>query len=163
MTEKNRPGSALETAGGIAYARTFLGEDAFVAVAGDVFCPYFNFKEVWTVLEDNDVWGRPHDAAKRDVAWLYLVKNPDFHPQGDFALNAFTVSNEGEPKWTFSGIGVYRMSMFDSIKAGEKVSLGSILREYIARGQVGGEIYRGDWHNVNTIEELEALNARLML
>lgn len=48
--------------------------------------------------------------------------------------------------------------MFDSIQPGERVPLGSILREYIARGQVGGEIYRGEWKNVNTIEELEALN-----
>ena len=160
---REQPGSALETAGGIAYARELLGEGPFVAVAGDVYCPYFDFREMDAVLEDNDVWGKPHDLAKRDVAWLYLVKNPDFHPQGDFALNAFTVQNEGKPKWTFSGIGVYRMSMFDAIKPGEKASLGSILREYIARGQVGGEIYRGEWHNVNTIEELDALNAPLTL
>lgn len=159
---REQPGASLETAGGIAFARKLLGEEPFVAVAGDIYCPYFNFKDVASVLEDNDVWGNPHALEKRDVAWLYLVKNPDFHPQGDFALNAFTVSNEGEQKWTFSGIGVYRMSMFDSVTPGEKVSLGSILREYIARGQVGGEIYRGDWNNVNTVEELEALNAPLV-
>ncbi len=158
---REQPEAALETAGGIAYARKLLGDDPFVAIAGDIYCPYFNFKEVMTVLEDNDVWGNPHDLSKRDVAWLYLVKNPDFHPQGDFALNAFTVSNEGEPKWTFSGIGVYRMSMFDVITPGEKMPLSAILREYIARKQVGGEIYRGDWHNVNTLETLNALNAPL--
>ncbi len=156
-------GAALETAGGIAYARKLLGDGSFVAVAGDVYCPYFNFKDVESVLQDNDVWGKPHDLTTRDVAWLFLVKNPDFHPEGDFALNAFTVSNEGEPKWTFSGIGVFRMSMFDSIKPGEKVSLGTILREYIARGQVGGEVYSGPWHNVNTIQELEALNAPITI
>ena len=150
--------TALETAGGIAKARPLLGEEPFVAIASDIYCPYFDFKQVETVLEDNDVWGRPHADTKRDVAWLYLVKNPPFHPGGDFSLHSFTVRNEGEPKWTFSGIGVYRMSMFNSIQPGERVPLGSILREYIARGQVGGEIYRGEWKNVNTIEELEALN-----
>ncbi len=163
LYSRERSGFSLETAGGVAYARALLGEETFVAVAGDIYCPYFDFKEVDSILKDNDIWGKPYDMEKRDVAWLYLVKNPDFHPQGDFALNAFTVSNDGEPKWTFSGIGVYRMSMFDAIQPGEKVSLGSVLREYIARGQVGGEIYRGDWYNVNTVEELDALNARLML
>jgi MurNAc alpha-1-phosphate uridylyltransferase len=31
------------------------------------------------------------------MAWLYLVKNPPFHPEGDFALNNFSIANEGEP------------------------------------------------------------------
>lgn len=149
---------ALETAGGIANARALLGEDPFVAIASDIYCPYFDFRQVETVLQDNDVWGRPYESTKRDVAWLYLVKNPASHPEGDFSLHSFVVRNEGEPKWTFSGIGVFRMSMFDSIQSGEKVQLGAILREYIARGQVGGEIYNGEWRNVNTIEELERLN-----
>lgn len=151
-------GTALETAGGIAKARHLLGEDPFVAIASDIYCPYFDFRQVETVLQDSDVWGKPYDESSRDVAWLYLVKNPSFHPHGDFALNSFTVRNDGPVKWTFSGIGVYRMSMFDSVQPGEKVQLGAILREYIARGQVGGEIYRGEWKNVNTIEELDKLN-----
>ncbi len=150
--------TALETAGGIAKARSLLGEAPFVAISADIYCPYFDFRQVNTVLQDNDVWGSPYAEAKRDVAWLYLVKNPSYHPDGDFALHLFTVRNEGSPKWTFSGIGVYRMSMFDSVRAGERVQLGTILREYIARGQVGGEIYRGEWRNINTVEELNELN-----
>ena len=92
------------------------------------------------------------------MAWLYLVPNPSYHPDGDFALNSFTVANEGKPRWTFSGIGVYRMSLFDSVQPGEKISLGTVLRESVSKGLVGGEIYRGEWKNVNTIEELEKLN-----
>lgn len=159
MISYSHEDTALETAGGIAQARHLLGEEPFVTIAADVYCPYFDFEEVKTVLQDNDVWGTPYDVSKRDVAWLYLVQNPPFHPEGDFALDSFTVKNEGQPKWTYSGIGVFRMSMFDSVQAGEKVQLGSILREYISRGLVGGEIYRGEWKNVNTIEELDKLNS----
>jgi MurNAc alpha-1-phosphate uridylyltransferase len=151
-------GTALETAGGIAQARHLLGEEPFVAVSGDIWCPHFNYEEVKSVLEDEDPWGKPLPPEKRDVAWLYLVKNPPFHPEGDFALNNFSIANEGEPKLTFANIGVYRPQMFDAIAPGEYAKLGPLLREYAARGQVGGEVYRGAWHNVGTIEQLEALN-----
>src|SRR3954452_16224907 len=35
-------GTALETAGGIAKARHLLGDEPFVAIAADIFCPYFD-------------------------------------------------------------------------------------------------------------------------
>lgn len=149
---------ALETAGGIAQARSLLGEEPFVAVSGDIYCPYFDFEQVKTALEDNDPWGNPLPLDKRDVAWLYLVKNPPYHQQGDFALNSFSLANEGETKFTFGNIGVYRPQMFDSITAGERIPLGPLLREYAARGQIGGEVFRGEWHNVGTIDQLDALN-----
>lgn len=150
---------ALETAGGIAQARTLLGESPFVAISGDIYCPHFDFEQVKNVLEDNDPWGNPLPLDKRDVAWLYLVKNPPYHPNGDFGLNSFSVTNEAETMHTFGNIGVYRPQMFDSITAGERIPLGPILREYAARGQIGGEIYRGQWYNVGTIDQLEMLNA----
>jgi MurNAc alpha-1-phosphate uridylyltransferase len=151
----------LETAGGIAKARHLLGDEPFLAVSGDIYCPHFDFEQVKGVLEDNDVWGNPHPHDKRDVAWLYLVKNPDFHPQGDFALNNFSIANEGETKLTFGNIGVYRPEIFDGISPGQHAKLAPILRTYADRGQVGGELYRGDWFNVGTPEQLAQLNAPL--
>jgi MurNAc alpha-1-phosphate uridylyltransferase len=153
--------SALETAGGIAQARHLLGEQPFLAISGDIYMPHFDFEQVKGVLEDNDLWGNPIPLDKRDVAWLYLVKNPPHHPGGDFALNSFSIANEGSPLYTFGNIGVYRPQMFDGIIPGERVKLGPLLREYAARGQVGGEIYRGEWVNVGTVEQLEQLNAPL--
>lgn len=151
-------GTALETAGGIAKARHLLGEEPFVAISSDIYCPHFDFKQVKGTLEDNDVWGNPHPRDKRDVGWIYLVKNPPYHPQGDFALNNFSVANEGSPFYTFGNIGVYRLEMFDAIEPGQHAGLGALLREYAARGQIGGEIYRGEWFNVGTPEELAQLN-----
>lgn len=151
-------GSALETAGGVAKARHLLGEDPFVAIAADIYCPHFDFEQVKDVLKDDDMWGNPHPMDKRDVAWLYLVKNPPHHHKGDFALQNFSIVNEGEPRFTFSGIGVYRMELFDSVTPGQSAQIAPILREYAARGQVGGELYRGDWTDVGTPERLAQLN-----
>jgi MurNAc alpha-1-phosphate uridylyltransferase len=154
-------GTALETAGGIARARHLLGADPFVAVAADVYCPHFNFEQVKTALEENDVWGNPLPAGERDIAWLYLVKNPAHHPKGDFALNSFSIANDGEPRYTFSGIGVYRPEMFDEITPGQSAPIAPILRRFAESGRVGGEIYRGDWTDVGTPERLAQLNAPL--
>ena len=154
-------GVALETAGAVAKARHLLGEQPFVAISADVYCPHFNFEQVKNVLEDADVWGKPHPRDKRDVAWLYLVKNPPHHPKGDFALNSFSVSNEGEQRFTYSGIGIYRPDMFDAVKPGDTLRLSALLREYAARGQVGGEVIRDEWTDVGTIDRLKQLNKPL--
>ncbi len=152
-------GNALETAGGIAKARHLLGDEAFVAIAGDIYCPHFDFEQVKSVLEEKDVWGNPYAADARDIAWLYLVKNPPHHLQGDFGLSSFAISNEGEPRYTFSGIGVYRPEMFDHLQPGDKAPLAPILRQYAAQGRIGGEVYAGSWTDVGTPERLAQLNA----
>jgi MurNAc alpha-1-phosphate uridylyltransferase len=154
-------GTALETAGGIAKARHLLGDAPFVAIAGDVYCPHFDFSALKNVLEENDPWGNPHPPAERDLGWLYLVKNPAHHPDGDFALANYAIANTGEPRFTFSGIGVYRPELFESIAPGEAAKLAPILREFADKGKIGGEVYRGDWTDVGTVERLAQLNAPL--
>ena len=154
-------GTALETAGGIARARDLLGDAPFVALSGDVYAPHFDFTQVLDALIDNDVWGNPHSVEQRDIAWLYLVKNPPYHLQGDFALANYTIRSDGAPKHTFANIGVYRPEMFDGIVPGERAKLGTLLHDYAAQGLVGGELYNGIWENVGTPEQLAALNAPL--
>ncbi|CDG81032.1 N-acetylmuramate alpha-1-phosphate uridylyltransferase MurU [Janthinobacterium agaricidamnosum] len=151
-------GTGLETAGAVAKARHLLGEEPFLAISGDIYCPYFDFAQVKDVLADSDVLGHPYTAEERDIAWIYLVRNPDFHPDGDFGLNLYSVTNDGQPSWTFANIGVYRMEMFDGIAAGTHAKLGPLLRQHIGQGRVGGEIYEGDWTNVGTVAQLAALN-----
>lgn len=153
---------ALETAGAVAQARHLLGEEPFVAISGDIYCPYFDFAQVKDVLVEKDLWGNPYPPEQRDVAWLYLVKNPPYHPQGDFALNLYSVANEGTPQWTFGNIGVYRPEMFDAIAPGTHAKLGPLIRSYAARGLVGGEVFAGDWTNVGDAEQLARLNGQLL-
>jgi N-acetyl-alpha-D-muramate 1-phosphate uridylyltransferase len=151
---------ALETAGGIAQARHLLGEEPFLALSGDIYCPHFDFEQVLDTLKDVDMWGNPWPPGQRDMAWLYLVKNPAHHPQGDFALHNFSLANQGESLWTFANIGVYRPEMFDGVAPGTHAKLGPLLHEYADRGLLGGEVYRGQWINVGTVEQLAQLNAQ---
>jgi MurNAc alpha-1-phosphate uridylyltransferase len=149
---------ALETAGGIAQARHLLGEEPFLAISGDIYCPYFDFEQVKDVLHDKDMWGNPYPPDKRDAAWIWLAKNPWHNPKGDFALKLYSVANEGDTMWNFGGIGVYRMEMFDGIAPGQAAGLGKLLRQYADLGRVGGELYEGEWVNVGTVEQLDELN-----
>jgi MurNAc alpha-1-phosphate uridylyltransferase len=152
---------ALETAGGIANALHLIGDQPFISVAADVYCPHFDYSQCLNTLEDNDMWGNPHPVDKRDIAWLYMVKNPAHHPGGDFAVSLLGLSNEGEPRYTFSGIGVYRPEMFAGITPGEPAKLVDLFRYYADRGQLGGEVIASAWEDVGTPERLAALNRPL--
>ncbi|TFW29395.1 N-acetylmuramate alpha-1-phosphate uridylyltransferase MurU [Massilia horti] len=151
----------LETAGGIVNALHLLGDEPFLAVSGDIYAPYFDFSQALDVLKDADMWGNPYPEDQRDIAWLWLTPNPWHNPDGDFAVDLYTLSNEGSPKWNFAGIGVYRPEMFDGIKPGDFVKFGPLMRKFIDMKRVGGEIYDGTWVNVGTMRQLEELNTPL--
>ena len=63
----SREETALETAGGIANALHLLGDQPFVAVSGDIYCPYFDFEQVKDVLAEKDALGNPYPAHQRDA------------------------------------------------------------------------------------------------
>jgi MurNAc alpha-1-phosphate uridylyltransferase len=157
----SREETALETAGGIAYALHLLGEEPFLVLSGDIYCPYFDFEQTKDVLHDKDVLGNPYPEDKRDACWVYLTPNPWHNTKGDFALNMFSVANTGDALWNFSNIGVYRPEMFKHIVPGERAGLGLLIRKYADLGRVGGELFEGDWVNVGTVEQLKELNAPL--
>ncbi len=145
-------GEALETAGGIARALPLLGDAPFVVAASDVFTDFD--------------YTRAHSIAARMqaddlLAWCVLVPNPAHHPDGDFALRDGRLFVEGEPRHTFSGIGVYRAALFDSVDPARKAPLAPLLRAAAAANRAGGERYDGRWVDVGTPQRLEALDAQL--
>jgi len=60
------------------------------------------------------------------------VPNPEHNPDGDFALKKSRVLNDGNEKFTFSGIGYYSPKLFDGLKA-EKNALAPLLGEAIEK------------------------------
>ncbi|KGI78708.1 N-acetylmuramate alpha-1-phosphate uridylyltransferase MurU [Oleiagrimonas soli] len=148
----------LETGGGILHALPRLGDAPFLVVNGDV----------WTDFD----FARLPDAP-RDLAHLLLVDNPVHHPQGDFRLDAeHTLHDDGEPRLTFAGIGVYRPQLLDGWRQviGERdgatmqpprFALAPLLRAAMREGRIDGQHHAGRWTDVGTPERLRELDASL--
>ena len=102
-----------------------------------------------------------------------LVDNPAHHAHGDFALDADGLVHEaGEPRLTFSGIGVYRPGLLQDwrdIFFGKPVDppaqpcfkLVPLLLAAMRRGQVSGVYHHGIWNDIGTPARLDALRAEL--
>jgi len=133
----------LETGGGIFRALPLLGAAPFLLVNGDAY-------------SDFD-YARLRLPAGRD-AHLVLVPNPPQHPRGDFALRDGLICEDGAPRHTYAGIGVYSPELFAGCSDG-RFPLLPLLRRAIAAGRLGGELYGGVWHDVGTVERLDELNA----
>ena len=139
------PPGALDTGGGIAQALPLLGDSPFAIINGDVFSQYPLARL---------------RAIKCSHAHLVLVPNPEHNPNGDFALQGGYVSHDniphGQPRYTFSGISAYHPRFFDDSASG-RFSVVPMLFKAAASQHVTGEIYRGSWHDIGTVERLEAL------
>ncbi len=140
-------------------ARELLGAAPFIGVSGNIYCPHFPFASLFDALEESDLWGNPYPVDERDIAWISLVKNPPHRPAGDFALTSFSVSNEGLPRHSFAGIGIYRPEILAAVPAGQTIDLLALLGEFAQRAQVGGDVYRGDWVKVDNAAQCALLNA----
>jgi MurNAc alpha-1-phosphate uridylyltransferase len=152
-------GAALETAGGIAFALSLLGDEIFAVVNGDVYCDY-DFSHLPARADEL--------ANSDDMLHLVLVNNPEHNLKGDFGLKAdrvFTLPPSPLPlinSLTFSGIGLYRPRLFAGIVRGTKAPLAPLLREQIALGKVSGEHHRGQWVDVGTPQRLAELDQQLL-
>lgn len=146
----------LETGGGMLHALPLLGDGAFIAVNGDIWC-------------DHDFARLPRQPD--GLAHLVLVDNPAHHPDGDFALDGSgRVHAAGETRLTFSGIGVYRPALLHDWRGiigaapgselqPPRFKLAPLLRAAMRAGAVTGEHHRGAWADVGTPQRLAELDA----
>lgn len=141
----------LETAGGIIQALPLLGKEPFLVVNGDI----------WTDFCFETVNNFP--LPKDKTCHLIMVNNPKHNVAGDFHLDKKgLLMPDGEPKLTFSGIGVYRPEMFAAYSA-TKQPLKPLLVEAMQQRQVTGQRYHGEWSDIGTVDRLNALAKQLTL
>lgn len=134
----------LETGGGIFKTLPQLGRDPFLVVNGDIYTD-FPFETL------------KHRLKPEFLAHLVMAPNPKHHPAGDFHLSpAGHLRPEGNPKLTYSGIGLYKAEFFKDCRAG-RFPLMPLFREAMRLEALSGESYKGVWSDVGTAESLESL------
>ena len=139
------PEGALETAGGIAFARPLLGEQPFLVINSDIWIDY-PLERLYGLNPDSD-------------AHLVLVDNPAHHPEGDFAITEGRAYLHGQPKFTYSGLGVYRPQLLDGIPNGPW-PLRPVLDRAIAENRISAEHHAGQWLDIGTPERLHEAELR---
>ena len=132
----------LETGGGIYRALPLLGDESFLVVSADVWTDYPFEKLI---------------ARSTDAAHLVFVDNPNFHLQGDYGLNENNiVLDNATKKFTYASFGLLHPDLFRSTHL-SIFRLTQVLTSAIQNNRVTGEYYAGQWHNVGSIADLDAL------
>ncbi len=141
----------LETAGGILKVLPTLA-NPFIVISGDVFTE-LNLK---TLVDWAD------NLSVDCMARLLLVPNPVHHPNGDFIQTPsgrVVLEGAGE-RYTYSGMGVFRHSMFEGYSQNKSLPLREVLYPAIKKGEVEGVVSQAFWADVGTVERLVELRRR---
>jgi N-acetyl-alpha-D-muramate 1-phosphate uridylyltransferase len=140
------PEGALETGGGVCQALPLLGPAPFLVISGDI----------WSDFPLASCAAR---LAAGDVAHFVLVPNPEFHAQGDFGLTAGRAVDD-VPRHTYANIGVLRPQFFGG-RSTARFPIAPLMFDWVRKGRVSGELYRGRWRNVGTPAQLRQLDNEL--
>lgn len=136
----------LGTGGGIYQALSHFEAQPFIVLSADIWSDY-PLSELPANLDHQD-------------AFLVLVDNPPYHPEGDFSLEAGgAVGCTQSPFFNYAGIGVLHPRLFASVDPNQSVfELNHLLGPAVRDGRVQGTHYAGAWFNVGTPEQLAAAN-----
>ena len=138
----------LGTGGGIGNALSSIGNEPFIVISGDV----------WTDFDLSNL-----SLNEGSLAHLILIENPPENPEGDMFLDKGKVNSSGKGRsLTFSGLALIDPQLFIGAKTGKYDLWQEILLPASEKGQVSAEVYGGYLVNINTIEDLEKLDAYLL-
>ena len=137
----------LGTGGGVGKALEMLGEEPFLVISSDTWTD-FNFSSL--------------SLTSEAIAHLVLIENPKYKPEGDMFLEGSIVKPFGPGKnLTFSGLALIHPRAFKNKLKGNYELWKEVLLPASEKGLVTGEFFEGSLVNVNSIEDLEKLDAYL--
>jgi MurNAc alpha-1-phosphate uridylyltransferase len=138
----SREAALLETGGGIQHALPLLGDAPFVILNGDIWTDY--------------PLRRLPNTLGGDLAHLVLTRTPANRQEGDFGLSGDRVKRGAERPYTYCGIALIAPALFDAAPPAP-FSLRILFFEAIARGRIGGELWTGEWTDIGTPDQLDAV------
>ena len=95
---------------------------------------------------------------------MILVPNPKTKSYGDVSLNGDLISgNKSKKTYTFSGISIISPEIFLNYSKDKEVShlWNDFLSVAASKDLVTGEVYKGNYENLNTKEDIERLDGLL--
>jgi N-acetyl-alpha-D-muramate 1-phosphate uridylyltransferase len=144
---------ALETAGGVAQALPLLDDSPFALVSGDLHTA-FDYATLLPRIEAIGV------SPSRLGAHFVLVGNPSWHARGDMGLADGRIVRRA-PLLTYANIAVFHPTLFREVEPGTHLRLFPWAYRFVDEGRVSGEHFSGEWDNLGTPAQLEALDRRL--
>ena len=120
--------------------------------------PFFVLSsDIWTDFDFNNL------ELKDDfLAHMILIPNPESNPKGDVSLiDGYVRSDLEENKYTFSGIMIISPDLFSLSETGPMELWNDILKPASSNNLVSGEIFKGRYENLNTLEDVERLDGLL--
>ena len=153
----SRESSPLETCGGILQAWPLLfadkPEEPLLVINGDVHA---------NIHLANFLHQAMQSLLHGQLGCLLLVKNPAFHPQGDFCLadeqRRLYALDSAYSSYTFAGVSLLQPQLFTSFKA-DAGRLASLFHQANDIGRLDGLIHQGYWFDVGTPERLAEAEA----
>lgn len=130
----------LGTYMGVRHALGLLKPQPFLLLSADIYTAF----QLASLKDQRPEW-----------AHVVLVPNPAWYPEGDFAVAEDRLVADG-PTYTYGNIGVFNPGFF-SANEHATMALGDRLRGLIVSRHMPAEIYHGQWHNVGTLAQWQAV------
>ena len=121
--------------------------------------------DVWTDFDYATLRPRVERMARDPAsprAHLVMVPRTPRLPRGDFVLRDGMLALDGGEPLVYGNIGLHDTALFAELpRACATQNASPLAVDWIRRGWVSGELYRGPWANVGTPDDLAALDALL--
>ena len=140
-------------------------EKELLGTGGGIQNAIHHFEEPFFVLS-SDIWTdfNLNNLELKDdfLAHMILIPNPESNPKGDVSLiDGYVRSDLEENKYTFSGIMIISPDLFSLSEIGPLELWNDILKPASSNNLVSGEIFKGRYENLNTLEDVERLDGLL--
>ena len=140
-------------------------EEELLGTGGGINKALHHFDEPFIVLS-GDTWSQFNmECLSLDpdvLAHMVLVPNPESNFEGDVALVDGRVKvNKTLDQYTFSGISILSPELFINREVKKFELWKDLLMPATEADLVSGEIYQGNFKNLNTLEDVEKLDCIL--